>query len=171
MYVNQEQAQYAGSDWVVQSCQHNVIKLQGNQVVDRIHDTFLTFSEHIVQCSCTLSVLSTNKAIIDGTFPNELSRINLQNTVNFDHNRYKMMSIIGLVWGIRAQHNRNFKSIMYVSLVSVKMSPTTYNKQLPHMLITRTLVNCHDKNILDVIMLINFLSQWCITLRKTRLSI
>ena len=50
-----------------------------------------------------------NIAFIKSEFSNELSRINLQNTINFEHNKHKMMSIIGLVLGIRAEHNKNVK--------------------------------------------------------------
>ena len=42
---------------------------------------------------------SQNKAIIKASF---LMNCHVQNTINCEHNRYKMMSIIGLVLGIRA---------------------------------------------------------------------
>ena len=48
-----------------------------------------------------------NKAIIKSEFPNEL--LSAKYCKLREQNRYKTMSIIGLVLGIRVKHNRNFK--------------------------------------------------------------
>ena len=76
---------------------HSLLSIQKN---------LANHSMHLSTVSACLSraqnVSSWNKIVKQSRIPNKSSCIALQNAVNWEHNRYKMMSTIGLVLRIRA---------------------------------------------------------------------
>ena len=84
---------------IIQNSSVSRVKIWGNNAVNSVHSAFLAFCEHnnnslwLVRFE-HINVSSQHKAIVKCKFPNKLLQIYLLNTINWENNMYKTLSII-----------------------------------------------------------------------------